>query len=499
MLQGALSSGSSTSADLDLLRLSAVELSQMIRDRVISSVELVDATIRRIERVNPAINAVVGTRFDAARREARAADDAVRRGEPLPPFHGVPCTIKDFLAIEGMPQTAGLVARRNAVAKTDAVLVARLRKAGAIVVGTTNVPEGGLYLETSNKLFGRTNNPWDLKRTPGGSSGGEGAIVAAGAVPFGIGSDIGGSVRIPAAFCGTVGHKGTGGLLPNTGQFPLPPAAASALLCSGPLARHVVDVMPLLSVLAGPDEGDPGSRHYPLGEPAEVDLRKVVVYAIEHSGRMRVSDDMKRGVRSAARALQDRGASVREAKLPSLARGLEIWGAMLHELSEGERYEKILADSTGQDEIDPRLELVRWMLGRSRHTFPALAVCLIGGVLERFTAQRDQLAAEGRALAAEIERLLGDDGVLLYPPYTTTAPRHGFPMLRPLDVGHTAIFNPMRVPITVVPVGFDGGGLPVSVQVIAGVGRDHVSLAAAKAIEEGLGGWSMATPRGTSA
>jgi fatty acid amide hydrolase 2 len=482
-------------AEDDLLRRSATELAGMVKDRVISSVELVDASIRRIERVNPAINAVVATRFDAARREASAADDAVRRGDVLPPFHGVPCTIKDFLAMEGMPQTAGLVARKNVIATSDAVLVARLRKAGAIVVGTTNVPEGGLYLETVNKLFGRTNNPWDLKRTPGGSSGGEGAIVAAGAVPFGIGSDIGGSVRIPAAFCGTIGHKGTGGLLPNTGQFPPPPQKASAFLCSGPLARHVADVMPLLRALAGPDDGDPGSRHYPLRDPADVDLKGLVVYAVEHSGRMRVSDDMKRGVRSAARALADRGASVREAKLPALGRGLEIWGAMLHELAGDERYERILADSTGRDEIDPRLELARLLIGRSPHTFPALAICLIGRVLERFTAQRDQLAAEGRALAAELDTLLGESGVLLYPPYTTTAPRHGVPALRPFDVGHTAIFNPLRVPITVVPVGFDGAGLPVSVQVVANVGRDHVSLAAARAIEESLGGWSMATPR----
>ena len=468
----------------------------MVRRGDVSSLELVDACIRRIERVNPALNAVVATRFDAARAEARAADDAVRRGGDLPALHGVPCTIKDFLAVKGLPQTGGLVARKNAVASDDAVIVRRIRAAGAVVVGTTNVPEGGLYLETDNKVYGRTNNPWDLKRTPGGSSGGEGAIVAAGGVPFGIGSDIGGSVRIPAAFCGTVGHKPTGGLLPNTGQFPVPPPDASVFLCHGPLLRRVDDVMPILRALAGPDAGDPAAREMPLGDLDAVDLRGLVVYAVEDSGRMRVADVMKKSVRTAARALADRGAEVREARLPSLGRGLEIWGAMLHEVANGEGYDKILADSSGRGEIDPLRELARWATGSSPHTFPALAVCLLGRVADRFAKHRDRFVAEGRALALELDRLLGDRGVLLYPPYTTTAPRHGAAILRPLDVGHTAIFNPLRVPITVVPMGFDAAGLPASVQVIANVGRDHVALAAARAIEESNGGWALATPRG---
>jgi fatty acid amide hydrolase 2 len=210
---------------------------------------------------------------------------------------------------------------------------------------------------------------------------------------------------------------------------------------------------------------------------------------------MPVSEVMKRSVRSAARALADRGASVREAKLPALKRGLEIWGAMLHEVSEGERYERILADGTGLAEIDPLRELGRWMLGTSRHTFPALAVCGLGRALERFTAVRARLVVEGRKLAAELDALLGDRGVLLYPPYTRTAPRHGQALFRPLDVGHTAIFNPLGVPITVVPVGFDAAGLPASVQVVANVGRDHIALGAARFIEEAFGGWALATPR----
>ncbi|NUO49540.1 MAG: amidase [Polyangiaceae bacterium] len=497
MLQGAGTETPRTSQRVpstELSKRSLTELSRMLRARTISSLELVDACIARIEGVNPALNAVVATRFEAAREEARAADEALARGADVPVLHGVPCTVKDFLAVTGLPQTAGLVARKNAIAKSDAVLVQRLRKAGAIILGTTNIPEGGLYLETSNKLFGRTNNPWDLGRTPGGSSGGEGSIIATGGAPFGIGSDVGGSVRIPAAFCGTVGHKASGGLLPNTGGFPNPPAALSPFLCHGPLVRRVGDVMPLLRVLAGRCADEPGTRDFELGDPDAVDVRGMIVYAIEESGRMPVSEVMKRSVRNAARALADRGAEVREAKLPALKRGFEIWGAMMQEAAAGERYEKILADGTGKEEIDPYGELAKWALGRSNHTFPALAVCAIGRVLERFTSQAARLAEEGRALAAELDAMLGDRGVLLYPPYTRTAPRHGEPMLRPLDVGHTAVFNPLRVPITVVPVGFDAKGLPASVQVIANVGRDHVSIAAARVIEEAFGGWALANP-----
>src|SRR5690606_20427369 len=195
----------------------------------------------------------------------------------------------EFFAVEGLPQTGGLVARRGCVARSDAPVVRRLRDAGAIVLGGTNVPAGGLWMETENRLYGRTNKPWDLGRTPGGSSGGEGAAVACGGAAFGLGSDIGGSVRIPAAFCGTVGHKPTGRMVPNAGQFPAPEGEASAFLTPGPLARRVRDLMPLLRVLAGPDPGDPVTRPFELGDPSEVDLRGVTVIPLAEAGRVRVA------------------------------------------------------------------------------------------------------------------------------------------------------------------------------------------------------------------
>jgi fatty acid amide hydrolase 2 len=195
----------------DLLTTSVRELARRVRSRTLSSLELVDAHIAQIERVNPVLNAVVRERFEEARVEARRADARQARGDDLPPLHGVPCTIKEAFALTGMPNTSGLLARKGFLATEDAAAVAKLRAAGAIPLGVTNVSELCMWLESNNRVYGRTNNPYDPARIAGGSSGGEGAIVAAGASPFGLGSDVGGSIRLPAFFNGIFGHKPSGG------------------------------------------------------------------------------------------------------------------------------------------------------------------------------------------------------------------------------------------------------------------------------------------------
>jgi fatty acid amide hydrolase 2 len=250
---------------------SAIALAEKIRRREISPVEVVDAHIDRIRAVNPAINAVVAQRFEQARAEARAAEARVMSTEDprdLPPLLGLPYTAKEYIMAKGMPLSAGIWARRNVKADRDATTVTRLAEAGAILVGITNVPEGGLWMETYNDVYGRTVNPWDPKRSAGGSSGGEGAIVATGAVAFGLGADVGGSIRIPAAFCGTVGHKPTGRMVPNTGFWPQCHGDLSAYLVCGPLCRRVEDVMPIMRVLAGPDGHDDVVEPWTLGDPS---------------------------------------------------------------------------------------------------------------------------------------------------------------------------------------------------------------------------------------
>ena len=199
---------------------SATELSRMIRDRSVSSSEVVEAHLRRIEQMNPRLNAVVQVLAGQARRRAGEADRATARRESWGPLHGIPVTAKDTIEIRGVPSTGGTMGRADHLPAEDATVIRRLRGAGAIVVGLTNVPELVLAGDTDNLVYGRTNNPYDLSRTPGGSSGGEAAAIAAGLSPLGLGSDVGGSIRLPAHFCGIAGLKPTTGRVPSTGHWP---------------------------------------------------------------------------------------------------------------------------------------------------------------------------------------------------------------------------------------------------------------------------------------
>lgn len=478
-----------------LLDRSAMDLTRMVARREVSPVELVDAHIAQIEAVNPSLNAVIATRYEQARDEARAAEQRVMAtSDPrdLPPLLGLPYTTKEYIMAEGMPLTAGLWRRRRARADRDATTVARLRQAGAILVGITNVPEGGLWMETYNDVYGRTVNPWSVEHTAGGSSGGEGAIVAASGVAFGLGADVGGSIRIPAAFCGTVGHKPTGRLVPNTGFWP--PAGdgdLSGYLVCGPLTRRVEDVMPILRVLAGPDGEDRVVKPWTLDDPGEIDLRDVTVYPVERTGLVRVSAQNRRAVRDAARALRARGARVETLEAPRMKKAFPIWAAMMA-TGGGPRYAEVLGDG---EAISPGRELLRLLLGRSRHTLPALVIAGLEELTARMPATLDAAVADGRALQAELERTLGPRGVILHPPYSRPAPRHRGPLLTPLDFVCTGLFNVLELPATVVPLGFSPAGLPLSVQVIARRGHDHLTVAVASALEQDFGGWQRARPR----
>src|SRR5918995_2010509 len=256
---------SSGMAGGSLTTLSATRLAQLIAQRELSAVELVDAHLERIEAVNRTLNAFVFVDREGARRQARAADAAVLRGDALGPLHGVPLSIKSSVAVAGMPWETGSPFRRGVTGDRDATLVSRVRQAGAIILGVTNVAEQLMAWETDNALYGRTNNPWDVTRTPGGSSGGESAAIAAGLSAGGVGSDGGGSIRVPAHFTGIVGLKPTPGRVPATGHFP--PCGGPFALTGvvGPMARTVDDVALLLSVMAGPDIGDPNGHPVPLG------------------------------------------------------------------------------------------------------------------------------------------------------------------------------------------------------------------------------------------
>src|SRR4051794_31370591 len=240
----------------DVLHASASSLARGIANREWSSEEIVEACLRRIQAVNPRLNAVVQLRAEAARAEARQADQDLASGHSNGPLHGVPVTIKDAFDVAGMVSTCGTRGRASFVPDQDAAAVQRLKDAGAIVLGLTNTPELTLAFETDNLVYGRTNNPYDLARTPGGSSGGEAALVASGASYLGLGTDIGGSIRVPAHYCGLAGLKPTLGRVPTTGVFPPAMGVIGGMYHVGPLARSVEDLGLALSVLAGPDGRD---------------------------------------------------------------------------------------------------------------------------------------------------------------------------------------------------------------------------------------------------
>ncbi|MFQ5927408.1 MAG: amidase, partial [Terriglobia bacterium] len=285
-----------------LTALSASQMAEMIARREISPVELLEAHLARIEERNRALNAIVSLAAERARAQARAAEAAVMQGAELGVLHGVPITIKSSIDVAGLRCEAGSKLRAGNVPATDAPLVARLRAAGAIVLGTTNVPDLLMAYETDNLLYGRTNNPWDLDRTPGGSSGGEAAAIAAGCSAAGVGSDGGGSIRVPAHFSGICGLKPTPGRIPATGHFP-PSLGPFALLgVVGPMARTVGDLQLLLEVMAGPESNDPSSAPVPLRRLSAPEARRIRVGYFEDDARTPVTPETRAAVRTAAEA-----------------------------------------------------------------------------------------------------------------------------------------------------------------------------------------------------
>ncbi len=479
---------------VSLLDRSVVELAADLRARRLSPVELVDAHIARTELVNPKLNAMIGERFEAARAEARVAENrlaAAGDDDDLPPFLGVPCSIKEYLGLTGLPQTGGFVRTRARCAAGDGTVVARIRAAGAIPLGVTNGPEGGMWMETHNNVFGRTHNPWDLACTAGGSSGGEGALVAAGGTPFGLGSDVAGSIRFPAAFCGVVGHKPSGRLVPNTGHWPAGTGEVSAILVIGPLTRRVGDVMPILRVIAGPDGCDPVTKETWLGDPEGVKLRDVDVFTLPGGAMVKVADDVRGAVEASARALEARGARRRKLSSPRLRRAVELWSAVMAQAEDRSFGQRLVDDDPGF--FAPR-ELLKLVLGRSDYTLPTVILALAELGKPLLAGRLAKSVAVARELQAELEAAMGPSGVLLHPPYTRAAPRHRLALLTPFDFICCGLFSVLEFPVTQVPTGFQSGGLPLGVQVVAARGNDHLTLAVAQAIEDEFGGWVRANP-----
>ncbi|HXX28700.1 MAG TPA: amidase [Terriglobales bacterium] len=459
--------------------LSAVSLAQKVRDKELSSVEVVESYLQRINQLHGKLNAFVEVNRDGAFEQARRADEALRRGEQLGSLHGIPLSIKSSIDVEGLRAEAGSRLRAGCRASEDAPLVARLKNAGAIILGTTNCPELLMAWETDNLLYGRTQNPWDLSRTPGGSSGGEAAAIASGCSAGGVGSDGGGSIRVPAHFTGICGLKPTPGRIPATGHFPRSLGPFALLGVVGPMARTVGDVKVLFETIQGPEDGDSFSAPVPIRWPVLEELRRLRIGYFEDDGRIPVTAETRVAVRTAAEALKRAGFELQPFRPEGLEQVRYLWwqlfrlgGTMLLEpMARGK-----------EDELSPILkQFSSWAAAERPHTAHTL--------LETWM-MRD-------SLRARVFEQMRSFPVLLCPVAAIPAFHHGERSWRIdgktvdyLDAwSYTAWFNLLGTPAAAVPVSQSREGLPIGVQISALPWREEVVLAIAEIVEKECGGW----------
>jgi amidase len=450
----------------ELLSYSATRQAALIQAGKISSQELVEAHLRQIAKVNPETNAAVEVLGEKAMAEARA--------ETHGPLQGVPFSLKDSLELAGTRCTAGTLGRRDAAASScDATLVARLRQAGGIPIAKTNLPDLLFAYESDNLIFGATKNPYDPARTPGGSSGGEAALIAACGSPMGLGSDCAGSVRVPAAFCGIASIKPTSGRLPRTGHFPPSGGWIETLWQIGPMARYVEDLIALIPLLARGDGHDPTVIEMPVLEPGAVPLRDLRLAFYTDNGIVPATAEVAGVVSAAARELAREVRSVQEARPGCLTETYDLEMKLIGP-DGGDGLRQYL-NAIGSDRLHP----------------------LLTGWLDKLECYRTDLAGFARywgeldTYRAEMRAFFRDYDVIVCPAYPQPALLHGTSIEDSNFRGfsHTMAYNLTGWPAAVVRCGESAVGLPIAVQIVAHPFREDVALAVAKRLEEAFGGW----------
>jgi Asp-tRNA(Asn)/Glu-tRNA(Gln) amidotransferase A subunit family amidase len=466
------------------LLLSAREIAAQIRRRAISPVEVARDHLDRIERLNPKLNAFVDYKPSAVLAQARDAEKAILRGDELEPLHGVPLSIKSAIDVAGHRCEAGTRLRAGHIATEDAPLVARLRAAGAVILGVTNTPELLMAWETDNLLYGRTNNPWDLTRTAGGSSGGEAAAIAAGLSAGGVGSDGGGSIRVPAHFCGICGLKPTPGRIPSTGHFPKSGGPFALIGVVGPMARTIEDVRTLFEVMAGwadgdLRDGDPCSAPVEVREIHDTAVRAVNIGVFEDDGRTPVTRETRSAVSRAASLLSSCGFRVDSFRPEGLDEARQLWweffgtagGMILEPMLHGR-----------ESELSPILrEFLSWTNAAPAHTGESLLAAWLGR-----DAVRERILVQMRKYP-----------VLICPTAAIPAFRHGErewqvegKTVKYLDAwSYCEWFNLLGFPAAVVPMGYSDEGLPIGVQIVGRPWEEEMVLAVAAKLEMERGPW----------
>uniref|UniRef100_A0A4W3H7G9 Fatty acid amide hydrolase 2a n=1 Tax=Callorhinchus milii TaxID=7868 RepID=A0A4W3H7G9_CALMI len=484
-----------------LLLHSGVQLASRIRRRQVKCIEVIQAYINRIRAINPIVNAIVAERFENALAEAQQVDNWLAEGsedektlEETVPFLGVPFTVKEAFSLEGLPNSSGLVNRKNVIATTDAVVVANLRKAGAIPLGVTNCSELCMWYESNNKLYGITRNPYSVDRIVGGSSGGEACIIAAAGSLMGVGSDIGGSIRMPAFFNGVFGHKPSAGLVPNNGQFPNAEHQRIDFLCTGPICRYAEDLIPMLKVMAGPNISK-------IKVDEKVSISKMKFYSMEHDGGSPFLSRVDKELTDVQRKVVDfleiqYGVQVQHVQIHKMKYAFQIWSAMMSfehnaEKGHGDKEQQSFSELMGNNgkKVIPIWELLKWLLGCSTHTFPAIGLGVVESWAKVNRSGNVNLVNMCQNLRTELTNLLGADGVLLYPSHPKIAPKHHQPIFMPFNFAYTAVFNVVGLPVTQCPLGLSKDKLPLGIQLVANHYNDHLCLNVAQELEKAFGGW----------
>ncbi len=501
-----------------LVETSAGELAGMISAGELTSREIVEAHIRRIEAVNPTINAVVVPLFEKALEQAAAADAALARGERLGPLHGVPVTVKESYDLVGTPTTLGLPSLAIHRPERNAPLVQRLIDAGAIILGKTNLPQMAMANECDNPLYGRTNNPHDVERAPGGSSGGEGAIIGAFGSPLGLGSDIGGSVRLPANACGISSLKPTSTRLTMLGHAEVFPGMEAIICQPGPLARSVADLELVMEIFSkpGPDQTDPTIPPVPWKSSKDIEIKNLRVAVFEDNGFFRPNPGIRRAVREAADTLRAAGVTVETWTPPDVAEAFGLFVGILY--AEGwDSPKRIVGNNPRWPVLNQFFQLglvPNWLLpffgplldafgqktaARTTRVARRLSAAGYWAITDRRTRYRDRFMA---ALDA------GRYDAILCPVDGLPALRHGASFYLTEAVSYTTLFNLLGLPAGVVPmtkirageeterpktsdladkeairVETGSAGMPVGVQVAGRYWREDVVLALMKALE----------------
>ena len=459
----------------EIWQLSATELAHRIANRQLSSAEVVNAHLARIDAVNPALNAIVRVLADEARAAAVLADKRLATGETVGPLHGVPFTVKENIDMAGLPTTWGVPALAQAVVPADAPVVERMRAAGAIPIGRTNLPDMALRVHTMSSLHGLTRNPWHPDRTAGGSSGGEAAALAGGMSPIGLGNDIGGSLRNPANACGIASIRPSAGRVPDAGYVPTEDRLLAVQLMNGqgPMARRVADVRLGLRVLMGAHPRDPWSIDAPFDGPRLARPLRVAVLAEPPGGSTHPA--VAATVRRAAQALADAGYVVEEVCPPRYEDAVSCWARLI--MGDFNSVLGQLSPIMGADAMT--------FLNSFQEAVPPLAD----------TAAWSRLMAEREGIARAWSTFMAERPLLLSPTWTQLPFEHGFDSATPAGTAATKELmrpvvpaNLLGLPSACVPAGRDAAtGLPIGVLITGRRLREDLCLEAAEAIEARLG------------